>query len=285
MDARGYEKQDRAVTELGPEVGAGHKSAEVVKTLEKSLRILELLLTARSGLSINEIAVQTRTHRASVHRLLTSLHVLGWVDRPSSRPIYRASLRFYALARVFVQNYGVVERLEPLLTELSALTHETAHLGVLDGFEVLHIGRVESPERVGVASRLGSRGWAHTSGMGKALLAAQPDDVLERYIVETGLPEMTVNSFTDPDALRGEIALVRQRGFAVDNEEDAIGVRCLGTTLPAPNGAPVLAVSITGPSPRLTLEDALRFGPMLVRRVADAGYFDDEPREPHALPY
>jgi IclR family acetate operon transcriptional repressor len=271
------------VNERESEYDAGHKSTETVKTLEKSLRILGLLLTARSGLSINQIVAQTGMHRASVHRLLSSLHVLGWVDRPSSRPIYRASLRFYALAHVFVQNFGIVERLEPLLTELSALTRETVHLGILDGSEILHIGRVESPERVGVASRIGSRGWAHTSAMGKALLAAQPAEVLERYIRETGLPGMTANSFTDPDALRDEIALVRQRHFGIDNEEDAIGVRCLGTTFPAAHGSPVLAVSITGPSPRFTLEVALRFAPILVRCVAELGSYDDEVQELRAL--
>ena len=129
---------------MNPEV----QSYNGVKTVEKSLRILELLLMAQEGLSIGQLVARTELHRASVHRLLTTLHALGWVERPTSRPIFRVSVRFYALAHVFVQSYGLLDRLQPLLTELSARTRETVHLGILDGWEVLHLGRVESPERV-----------------------------------------------------------------------------------------------------------------------------------------
>jgi DNA-binding IclR family transcriptional regulator len=240
------------------------------KTVEKSLRILELLLTAQGGLSIGEVARRTAMHRASVHRLLTSLHSLGWVERPAERPVYRISLRLYALAHVFVKNYNVIERLTPLLVELCQRSRETVHLGVLDGLDVLHIARQESPERVGVASRIGSRGWAHTSGMGKALLAGQPDEALTAYIAHSGLPGMTEHSITSPEAFWTEIARIRKRGYSIDNEEDSIGVRCLGTTLPSAHGAPVLAVSITGPSPRFTLAGAYQFAPILLDLVARA---------------
>ena len=257
------------VVEIQPPVG--------VKTVEKSLRLLELLLTAREGLTIGQLVTRTKMHRASVHRLLTTLHTLGWIERPASRPIYRISLRLYALMHVFVQNYALLDRLQPLLSEISERSRETVHLGILDGWEVLHIGRVESLERVGVSSRVGSRGWAHTSGMGKALLAGQPDAVIDRYIAETGLPAMTERSITSPDAFRDEIALIRRQGFSLDNEEDFIGVRCLGMMLPATPGSGVLAVSITGPSPRFTSEHALAFAPILRSLVQRASLPFDVP--------
>ncbi|HZS88209.1 MAG TPA: IclR family transcriptional regulator [Chloroflexota bacterium] len=238
-----------------------------VKTVEKSLRILELLLVAEEGLSIGQLVARTGMHRASVHRLLTTLHALGWVERPASRPVFRISLRLYALAHVFVQNYSLLDRLQPLLSELSRRTRETVHLGMLDGWEVLHINRVESLERVGVSSHIGSRGWAHTSSMGKALLAGQSDAFLQAYIDETGLPGMTERSITTPEAFWAEIATVRRQGFSIDNEEDAIGVRCLGTALPVAHGPAVLAVSITGPSPRFTLQRAYEFAPTLLELV------------------
>jgi IclR family acetate operon transcriptional repressor len=250
-----------------------------VKTVEKSLRILELLLAAQEGVTIGQIAARTGMHRASVHRLLTSLHALGWIERPATRPIYRISLRLYSLARVFVYNYGLLERLQPLLTDLSVCSRETVHLGILDGWEVLHIGRQESPERVGVASRIGSRGWAHTSSLGKALLAGQPDEFLRSYIAETGLPGMTEHSITTPEAFWAEIATVRRQGYSIDNEEDTIGVRCLGTTLPTAHGPAVLAISITGPSPRFTLEQAHRLAPILLDLVKRVEVPYDSPGE------
>ncbi|HWE63327.1 MAG TPA: IclR family transcriptional regulator C-terminal domain-containing protein, partial [Chloroflexota bacterium] len=164
-----------------------------------------------------------------------------------------------------------------LLTDLSLRARETVHLGILDGWEVLHIGRAESPERVGVASRIGSRGWAHTSGLGKALLAGQPDAFLQRYIDETGLPAMTEHAISTPAALWAEIERVRRQGFALDNEEDAIGVRCLGTTLPSAGGGALLAISVSGPSPRFTFERACEFAPILLECVRGAHVHYDLP--------
>jgi DNA-binding IclR family transcriptional regulator len=245
-----------------------------VKTVEKSLGILEILLTAQEGLSIGQIVERTGMHRASAHRLLTTLHQLGWIERPHSKPIFSISLRLYALAHVFVHNYGLLKRMQPLMTELSVRSRETVHLGILDGCQVLHIGRQESPERVGVASRIGSRGWAHTTGLGKVLLAEQSEAFLQAYIAETGLPRMTEHSITTPEAFWKEIALIRRCSYSIDNEEDSIGVRCLGAALPTAKSPAVLAVSITGPSPRFTLEQAHQFAPTmldLVRRMTDMG--------------
>lgn len=252
-------------------------SSSGVKTVEKSLRLLELLLAAQEGLTIAQLVARTHMHRASVHRLLSTLHALGWVERPVRRPIYRVSLRLYALVHVFVHNYALLDRLQPLLTQLSERSRETVHVGVLDGWDVLHIGRVESLERVGVASRVGSRGWAHSSGMGKALLAGQPDALVDAYIAETGLPAMTEHSITSPEVFRAEIGLIRQQGFSIDNEEDAIGVRCLGTALPKTEGPPMLAVSITGPSPRFTLEQAYALTPTLLELVQHSDRTYDVP--------
>lgn len=234
-----------------------------VKTVEKSLRILELLLTTQAGLSIGQVAARTGMHRASVERALTTLHALGWVERATNRRLFRISLRLYALTHVFVRNYGLVQRLQPLLEKVSDLSRETVHLGVLDGWEVVHIGRQESPERVGIASRIGSRAWAHTTGLGKALLACQPDTFLHSYVAETGLPTMTEHSITTPEDFWAEIATIRRQGFSIDNEEDSIGVRCLATTLLTDHRPAALAISIAGPSPRFTLDQAYQFAPIL----------------------
>lgn len=248
-----------------------------VKAVEKSLRILELLLEAQEGLTVAQIAARTEMHRASAHRLLASLRTMGWVERDLARPTFRISLRLYALVHVFVQNFGLLDRLKPLLKELSMQARETVHLGILDGHQVLHIGRQECPERVGVMSPIGSRGWAHTSGLGKALLAGQSDDFLRTYIVETGLPGMTEHSITAPEAFWAEIASIRRQHVSIDNEEDSIGVRCLGTTLPSAQGRAVLAISISGPSPRFTLDHAYAFAPVLLDCIRRMHAPDDAP--------
>jgi IclR family acetate operon transcriptional repressor len=149
------------------------------------------------------------------------------------------------------------------MEHLSRLTRETVHLGVLDGFEVLHVDKIESLERVGIASKIGSRGVPHTTGLGKALLAAGSDSLLDEYLAYA-VGEESPARVTDPDALRAEIARTRERGYSIDDEEDSIGVRCLGVAVLGAGGAPLFALSLTGPSPRFTLERVFACAPEAV---------------------
>lgn len=123
----------------------------------------------------------------------------------------------------------------------------------MDGYEIVHIDRVESPERVGISSKVGSRAVPHVTGLGKAILAASADAVVDAYLQQARRfpAPYTVR---DPAPLRREIELTRDRGYSIDNEEDSIGVRCLGVAIRAVGGAPLFAISLTGPSPRFTAE-------------------------------
>ena len=140
---------------------------------------------------------------------------------------------------------------------------ETVHMGILDGLEVLHVDKIDSLERVGVASKIGSRGPAHTASLGKALLAASSDEIVERYIAEATTGH-GADQLADLEGFREEIALTRQRGYSIDDEEDAPGVRCLGVAVRGADGAPLFAISLTGPSARFTLERVIAAAPRLV---------------------
>jgi IclR family acetate operon transcriptional repressor len=131
---------------------------------------------------------------------------------------------------------------------------------VLDRFEVLHVDKIESLERVGIASKVGSRGVPHTTGLGKALLAAGSDAALEEYLAHA-IGADSPERVGDPEALRAEIARTRGRGYSIDDEEDSIGVRCLGVAVRGAGGVPLFALSLTGPSPRFTLERVEAYAP------------------------
>src|SRR5581483_6161529 len=143
----------------------------------------------------------------TAHRIINALIHRGWIERQPGSASYRLSLRFLALERLSLQERDVIAEVRPTLERLSLLSRETAHLGVLDGFEVVHVDKVESPERVGVSSRIGSRAVPHLTGLGKALLAAGPDDVLERYL------ERLPADF-EREALRADLARTRERGYS-----------------------------------------------------------------------
>jgi DNA-binding IclR family transcriptional regulator len=247
-------------------VAGGTVDQSTLLSVDKALSIVELLMRRSEPLSARAIAEQAGINRTTTHRLLNALIHRGWIEKPAGTASYRLGLKFVALAHVGSLGRSFLEEVRPVMEHLSRLTRETVHLGVLDGFEVLHVDKIESLERVGIASKIGSRGIPHTTGLGKALLAAGPDSLLEDYLVYAGGEDAPVR-VADPAALRAEIARTRERGYSIDDEEDSIGVRCLGVAVLGAGGAPLCAISLTGPSPRFTLERVTGYAPEVVATV------------------
>jgi IclR family KDG regulon transcriptional repressor len=231
----------------------------MIQSVGKAMTVIETLMRAREPLSARAIAELAGINRTTTHRLLRALMRLGWVEKPPAEPVYRLSIRFLALAQVATQGRNFLAELRPGLERLSRLSRETIHLGVRDGSEVLHIDRIDSLERVGVASKIGSRAALHTTGLGKAILAAESPAQVEEYIAFA--VKETEQPLSDPEAFRREIAVTRERGYSIDDEDDSVGVRCLGVAVLGVGGAPLFAISITGPSPRFTRRHVLAYAP------------------------
>jgi DNA-binding IclR family transcriptional regulator len=230
---------------------------------DKLLAVVELLMRGDGPLSARAIADIVGINRSTTHRAINTLMHRGWVERVPSGSAYRLSIKFLALAHVVTQDRSFLKEVRPALEALSALCRETVHVGVLDGLEILHVDKIDSLERVGVASKIGSRGPAHTASLGKALLAASSDQVVEEYIARATAVRGPAR-LADPAAFREEIALTRRRGYSIDDEEDAPGVRCLGVAIRGSGGAPLFAISLTGPSGRFTMERVIATAPRLV---------------------
>ena len=230
---------------------------------DRLLGVVELLMRSTVPLSARTIAEIAGTNRSTTHRAINTLIHRGWVERVPNSSEYQLSIRFLALAHVTTQERSFLHEVRPDLNALSAMFRETVHMGVLDGLEVLHVDKIDSLERVGVASKIGSRGPAHTASLGKALLAASPDGVVEEYIVKA-ITGREPDQLADPEGFRKEIALTRLRGYSIDDEEDSPGVRCVGAAVCGAGGVPLFAISLTGPSARFTLERVIAAAPRLV---------------------
>lgn len=235
----------------------------------KALAIVEVLLQASGPLSAREIGERSEVNRTTAHRLLNTLMLHGWVERHEEGG-YRLSVRFLALAHVSSQVRGLFDEIRPALVPLSELSRETVHVGVMDGFDVVHVDKIESLEHVGVSSRIGARGVAHRTSLGKALLAASPDSFIEAYI-EQGAARQHPNTVLPGEisAIWEDVALGRKRGFSLDDEDDSVGVRCLGAAVCGAGGHPLFAISLTGPSPRFTRAVCLELAPTLLRTVGN----------------
>ena len=247
----------------------------------KALAIVEVLLQAPVPLSAREIGARCGINRTTAHRLLNTLIHHGWAERHADGG-YRLSVKFLALAHVSTQVRSFLDDIRPALTHLSQLSRETVHVGVLDNFDIVHVDKIESLEHVGVSSRIGARGVAHRTSLGKALLAASPDELVAAYIAQ-GQQREEPFQVEAAERLWADIAQTRERGYSLDDEEDSIGVRCLGAAVRGAGGQPLFAISLTGPSPRFTRAVCDRLAPTLVavtnqlsqRFGAEPADFDD----------
>jgi IclR family acetate operon transcriptional repressor len=224
-----------------------------VQSVDRALAIVELLLRSAAPLSVREVAVGTGINRTTAHRLLASLHRRGWIERAPGTAGYRPSLRYLALVRAALEGRDFVDEVRPTMERLAALSRETVHLGVLDNHDILHIAKVDSPEVIGVSSRVGTRAAPHLTGLGKALLAAGSGEELEIYIAQArGRPSPF--TLSDSDGLREEIARSQTRGYSIDDGESSPGVRCLAVAIRGVEDRPLFALSLTGPAARFTPE-------------------------------
>ncbi|MBB4935494.1 IclR family acetate operon transcriptional repressor [Lipingzhangella halophila] len=243
-------------------------SAEKVgpKALVKGVQVLKLLADHPPGLNLATLAESTDMPKPTVHRLVAALAEAGLVrfDAPAGR--YRIAHGVLPLASAFLEGVDIREVCLPVLRELAAECGETCHLGVRDGLQIVYIDKCEARWPVRMYSRIGTTNALYCTGLGKAVLAWSGDAVLEE-VVASGPERKTAATIIGADELRAEMRRVRERGWAVDDVENELGIRCVGAPVFDWEMQVVGAMSIAGPEIRMT-DDALdRFGPM----VRDAG--------------
>jgi DNA-binding IclR family transcriptional regulator len=233
------------------------------RSVDKALATVEVLLRSREPASAREIAERAGVNRTTSHRLLNALIRRGWAEKVPGTAAYRLNLRFLALAQMAIQGRDVMGEVRPVMERLSEMSREAVHLGVLDGFEVVHVDKVDSPEMVGVASKVGTRAVPHVTALGKALLASGPDEVVAAYIAHARVLAPPFR-LCDEDGLHADLRRVRERGFSLDDEESSAGIRCLGVPILGVDGTPLFALSITGPAARFTADRAADCAPQAI---------------------
>ena len=239
-----------------------------LKTVDKAFRVLLHLGAARRSLSLGEIARGVGLNASTTHRILAVLTRHGFAQSGAFRGHYLLGVRLIEFGQLALDTSELRAKARPILEELAKVTRETVHLMILDGDTGLYIDRVESPQRVRVASSVGDREMLHCSGVGKAILASLSAERRES-IIARGLPRMTPRTITDPRRLRQHLATVARRGFAIDNEEGEVDIRCVGAPVFDRHGNVMASISVAGPAFRLPMAMLARFAPR-VREAAAA---------------
>lgn len=223
-----------------------------IKSLEKALKILEFFDEKGKELSATQIHQRLGLSKSSVFRILCILEEANYLERNAETLRYKLGFKCYHLGSLVEGTNEIRQLALPFLEELVRKCDETVHLVVLDHGEALYVDKIEGEKAVRVVSRVGLRLPAHCSGVGKVLLAALPGATLEKIIRERGLPRFTNNTITDSEDLKAELARVRKRGYAIDNEEIEDGLKCVAAPVRNSNDQVIAAISISGPKERLT---------------------------------
>lgn len=243
------------------------KTRPTSQTADRALDVLRTMLTSRRPLTLGEIAQACGLAPSTTHRLLASLvrHNFARQDPDTSK--YALGLGLLEFGHAILNDLDVRELAAPALSELNRATGETVHLAVLDGHDLVYIDRRDTHHGVGVNTSIGRRGTPHTTGVGKALLAHLPDAAIDAYLARVPLAPKTGRSITDPEALRGELARVRERGYATDDGEDKDHVCCVAAPILGRGGEPLASISISVPDSRHALAELVAFVPRLLAQT------------------
>ena len=209
-------------------------------------------------MTAGQLAQAAGLNRTTTYRLCDALERAGWVRRGATGDTTEFELGVSALglAVLITDKYDTEARLRPVISELARAVGETVHVGVLAGAEVVHVARALPASGFSVAARIGSREYAHCAALGKALLATLGSQEFEELYPDERLRTQTVNSLASRSALRQDLATVRARGYALDDEEGTLGIKCVATPIFAAGKQPSFALSVTSVPARMT-EDQL----------------------------
>jgi DNA-binding IclR family transcriptional regulator len=222
-----------------------------IQVLERSFSLLDVLAGEAEPVALKSIAERTGLHASTAHRILNDLVVGRFVDRPQPG-MYRLGMRLLELGNLVKARLSVRDAALAPMRELHRLTHQAVNLSVRQGDEIVYIERAYS-ERSGmqVVRAVGGRAPLHLTSVGKLFLAADDRDRVRAYASRTGLAGHTKNSITQIAALERELASVRERGIARDEQELEIGVRCVAAGIYDDAGKLVAGLSISAPADRL----------------------------------
>ena len=243
-----------------------------VASVDRALRILTVVGSASSGLSLDELSGRLDIPKSSLHRILAALKYRGFIAQPETAGSYFLGTELLATAFRFYDTLDLRALIHPLLARLSGELRETTHMAVLDGAEGVYHDKIAASHTITMTSVIGGRNPAHATGVGKALLAwtYPTDDAVRAWAaLWAPLKAVTPSTITSVPRLAEELALVRERGYAVDVEENEIGVRCAAVPIFLGRSVPATAVSVTMLGARAEAGRLAEVGDFLRRTVAE----------------
>src|SRR5260221_9533616 len=223
-----------------------------VQSVDRALLIIETLAEDDEGYRLSDLSVRTGLSTSTVHRLLATLEKRRFVQFDRYESKWHVGAQSFAVGATFARRRNFAAQAMPYLRKLRDQTRETANFAVVDDESIIVLTRMESREIMRSLTKVGGRVAMVASGVGKAVLATYSDEDVNAIIHRQGMPRLTGKSIVRPSELFKQLQAIRRQGYAVDDEEARIGLRCVAAVVYSDCSEPLAAISISGMTSRLT---------------------------------
>lgn len=224
----------------------------IVLPVMKALQVLDYVARQGHDVTLTETVQELKLPKTTVFRYLQTLSAAQFLEHDLKRDRYGVGSKFRSLARVDQELQGLRDIAQPEMRTLMETFHETVNLAVLSENEVVYIDMLEPGRPLRANARIGHRHPAHSTSLGKAMMAFLPD--ADALALSSDLPQRTINTLTDADKLRRQVDDVRRRGYAIEVGENEDGLMCIGVPILDRTGYPVAAMSLSAPERRMRPE-------------------------------
>ncbi|WP_235836929.1 HTH-type transcriptional regulator BhcR [Cereibacter johrii] len=250
-----------------PKAAEDKTEQNTVQSLDRALAMLRLL-SQSEGMTLSELAAESGEAAATVYRALVTLQAHQMIEMEEQGQVWHIGSGAFRVGSAFLRRAKFVERARLPMDRLMRAAGETAALGVEADGRVMHLAQVETRQAIRAYFPEGSSAPLHATAVGKALLAWYPEERIETILDREGLAKFTSLTITSASTLMRDLARTRDRGYALEDQEGAEGMRAVAAPVFNSFGEPVAAITLAGPAFRLSLSDSTRLG-TLVREAAD----------------
>ncbi len=226
------------------------KTEYLIQAVSHALDLLEQFHGDTDELGVTELSKKLKLHKNNVFRLLATLESRGYIEQNRVTENYRLGLKTLELGQTFIRQMGLLRQSKPVLEALVKECNETTYVAILKDFNIIYLDAVETDMTVRVVPRVGSRLPAYCTAAGKVQISHMNDEEIENYLNTHELTSLTNNTITDRETLKKQLAMVAEQGYAIDDEELDIGVKCVSAPIRDYTRRIIGSVSISGPSMR-----------------------------------
>lgn len=238
------------------------------KALVKGVSLVDIVAARAEHITAAELVEASGLPRGTALRLLDALVDLGLLHlEPSGTYVLGSHLAYWGNA--YRTRLDLASIAEDTMNRLREKTRETVYLGIRDGEVVHYLGAALSPQAIRPAATVGARNPLHSTGIGRIMLAAVPRPERDAIVDQMTLTARTPNTITDRDELKAHLDVVAERGFAIDDNEDQEGMRCVAAAIRDASGETVAAMSVSAPSYRFSLDEAFALAPTVISAAAE----------------